>query len=73
MASTSVDIDNYISRFPKETGAKLEQIRAIVKKTAPRAEEVISYKMPAFKLNGTLVWYVLLIQSILGFTLWHQP
>ncbi len=57
MASASVDIDKYISRFPKEIGAKLEQIRAIVKKTAPKAEEVISYKMPAFKLNGMLVWY----------------
>jgi len=57
MASTSVDIDEYISHFPKEVIAKLEQLRATIKKAAPKAEEVISYKMPAFKLNGMLVWY----------------
>lgn len=57
MASTSVDIDEYISRFPNETAAKLEQLRATIKKAAPKAEEIISYKMPAFKLDGMLVWY----------------
>ena len=44
-----VNIDEYISRFPKETRDMLEQIRRTVKKAAPGAEEVISYRMPAFK------------------------
>jgi uncharacterized protein YdhG (YjbR/CyaY superfamily) len=43
--------------FPEETQKKLEQIRKAVKKLAPAAEEVISYGMPAFKLNGMLVFY----------------
>ncbi len=55
--SSSNDIDKYISRFPAEIEAKLEQLRANVKKAAPDAVEIISYKMPAFKLNGILVWY----------------
>ena len=51
------NIDEYISGFPKETQKILEQLRATIKKTAPNAEEVISYAIPAFKLNGMLVWF----------------
>jgi uncharacterized protein YdhG (YjbR/CyaY superfamily) len=35
----------------------LEQVRATIQKAAPEAVELTSYKMPAFKLNGILVWY----------------
>lgn len=35
----------------------LQQIRNTVKKTAPAAEEVISYSMPAFKLNKRILVY----------------
>jgi uncharacterized protein YdhG (YjbR/CyaY superfamily) len=51
------DIDEYISSSPLEIQAILEQLRATIKKAAPLAEEVISYGMPAFKLNGMLVWF----------------
>jgi uncharacterized protein YdhG (YjbR/CyaY superfamily) len=51
------DIDQYISGFPKETQQLLQQIRTAIKKAAPKAEEVISYGMPGFKLNGMLVWF----------------
>lgn len=47
----------YIASFPKEVQAKLEQVRATIKKAAPEAEETISYGMPAFKLNGPLVYF----------------
>jgi uncharacterized protein YdhG (YjbR/CyaY superfamily) len=50
-------IDEYIANFPKETQALLEQIRSTIKETAPEATEVISYQMPAFKLNGILVYF----------------
>jgi hypothetical protein len=30
-----------------------------LKKTAPLAEEIISYRMPAYKLNGILVWFAI--------------
>jgi uncharacterized protein YdhG (YjbR/CyaY superfamily) len=45
-------IDEYIAAFPEETQRALEQIRAAIKAMFPDAEERISYKMPAFKLNG---------------------
>jgi uncharacterized protein YdhG (YjbR/CyaY superfamily) len=50
-------IDEYIVTFPKEKQAILQQIRAAIKEAAPEAQETISYKMPAFKQNGILVWF----------------
>lgn len=50
-------IDEYISGFPKETRKLLKQLRAVTKKAAPKAEEVISYGMPAFKTNRVLVYF----------------
>jgi uncharacterized protein YdhG (YjbR/CyaY superfamily) len=51
------DVNEYIAGFPKEIQAKLEQMRATIKKAAPDAEEVISYGMPGYKLKGSLVWF----------------
>ncbi len=51
------DADNYIALFPESTQKMLQQLRSIIKKAAPAAEEVISYNMPAYKLNGILVYF----------------
>ena len=45
-------IDEYIEGFPEETQKALKEICAAVKALVPDAEEYISYKMPAFKVNG---------------------
>ena len=45
-------IDDYIATFPVETQSALQEIRAAIKALVPNAEEHISYKMPAFKVNG---------------------
>lgn len=50
-------VDEYISAFPTSTQKKLQQIRAIIQKAAPEAQECISYKMPAYKLHGPLVYF----------------
>ena len=50
-------VEEYFSIFPASTRHILEQVRNIIKQTAPQAAEVISYNMPAFKLNGVLVYY----------------
>jgi uncharacterized protein YdhG (YjbR/CyaY superfamily) len=50
-------IDEYIVMFPKEIQPKLQEIRRVIKQAAPNSQEVISYRMPAFKQNGTLVWF----------------
>jgi uncharacterized protein YdhG (YjbR/CyaY superfamily) len=51
------NVDLYIAAFPKHIQERLQEVRAIVQKTAPKAEEVISYNMPAFRLNGMLVFF----------------
>lgn len=50
-------IDEYIATFPEDRQALLEAVRATIKAAAPGAEERISYQMPAFVLNGNLVYF----------------
>ncbi|MGD0504990.1 MAG: DUF1801 domain-containing protein [Steroidobacteraceae bacterium] len=50
-------VDEYIAGFAPDVQAILERIRQTVKTAAPAAEETISYRMPAFKLNGMLVYF----------------
>jgi uncharacterized protein YdhG (YjbR/CyaY superfamily) len=59
MKTTKVpaNIQEYIAYFPVHIQQKLEEIRAAIKKAAPGAEEKISYQMPAFTLNGILVYF----------------
>jgi len=54
---TPKSIDEYIAPFPPEVQAVLEQIRSTVRAAVPGAEERISYRMPAFFLNGVLVYF----------------
>lgn len=51
------EIDQYILRFPESTREKLELLRETILKNAPGATETISYQMPAFRLNGILVYF----------------
>ena len=51
------DIDEYIAGFPPEIQAKLQKIRAAIRKAAPKAEEAIKYSIPTFTLNGNLVHF----------------
>lgn len=50
-------IDQYISEYPGETGKRLQEIRMVIRKAAPLAEEKISYRMPAFTYKGMLVYF----------------
>jgi uncharacterized protein YdhG (YjbR/CyaY superfamily) len=50
-------IDEYIAAFPREIQTILEKIRSTVRAAAPDAQEVISYRMPAFTQNGILVYF----------------
>ncbi|MES2061664.1 MAG: DUF1801 domain-containing protein [Bacteroidota bacterium] len=49
--------DEYIAAFPATVQKRLQQIRAVIKKAAPQAQEVISYGMPAYKINSVLVYF----------------
>ncbi len=50
-------IDEYIAAAPEDVRPILESIRATVSEAVPNAEERISYRMPAFFLDGALVYF----------------
>ena len=50
-------IDEYLATVSFEHRAALEKLRQQIKTAAPKAEECISYQMPAFRQNGGLVWF----------------
>jgi len=52
-----VTIDEYISTFPKEIQIVLEELRQVIRESAPEAEEAIRYQMPTFRINGNLVHF----------------
>ena len=43
--------------FPKNIQDILQKLRRTISKSAPNAEETISYQIPTFKLNGNLVHF----------------
>jgi uncharacterized protein YdhG (YjbR/CyaY superfamily) len=57
LASTPHTIDEYIAAFPPDIQAILKKIRLTIRKAVPQATERISYKMPAFFLNGDLIYF----------------
>ena len=58
MVSTQAkNIDEYISGFPADVRKMLKDMRATIKKAAPKAEEAIKYAMPTFVLHGNLVHF----------------
>ncbi|HEX6368909.1 MAG TPA: DUF1801 domain-containing protein [Longimicrobium sp.] len=49
--------DEYLAALPDDKRSALEQLRRTIRAAAPRAEECISYSLPAFRQNGPLVGY----------------
>ncbi len=45
-------IDEYLAPLSREKRAALEKLRKAIKSVAPKAEECISYGVPAFRLGG---------------------
>ncbi len=50
-------VDEYFDHLPPESRPTLLRLRKTIKAAAPKAEEVISYQMPAFRHHGMLVYY----------------
>lgn len=51
------NVDEYIEGFSREVQVILRRVRKVVREAAPRAQEVITYRMPALKQNGILVYF----------------
>ena len=50
-------VDEYMSQLPEREREILSELRKQIRKAAPDALETISFRMPAYKLNGTLVLF----------------
>ncbi len=50
-------IDEYLAGLSDDKRAALEKLRNTIRRAAPKAEECISYSLPAFRLNGLLVGF----------------
>ena len=57
MASSPKTIDEYLASLSEDKRTALEKLRRIIRAAAPKAEECISYQLPAFRLNGMLVGF----------------
>ena len=57
MSPQHKNIDEYIRSFQPDIQAILAKLRQTIRDAAPEATEVISYKMPAFRQNGILVYF----------------
>jgi uncharacterized protein YdhG (YjbR/CyaY superfamily) len=50
-------MDTYIAEFPENVRELLEELRRVIRESAPQAEETIRYGIPTFRLNGNLVHF----------------
>jgi len=50
-------VDEYIAAQPEPVQGMLQRVRSAIRKAVPRAEEVISYKIPTYKLPGGPMLY----------------
>jgi uncharacterized protein YdhG (YjbR/CyaY superfamily) len=55
MAAKPKTIDEYLAALSDDKRAALEKLRKSIRAAAPKAEECISYQLPAFRQNGMLV------------------
>jgi uncharacterized protein YdhG (YjbR/CyaY superfamily) len=60
-------VDEYIAGFPGNVRTLLEQVRTIIRQSAPQAIEGISWSMPAYKLNGNPLVYFAGHKKHIGF------
>jgi uncharacterized protein YdhG (YjbR/CyaY superfamily) len=52
------DVDEYLAGIPEPARSTLNKLRAAIRSAVPpQATETISYRIPAFKFKGVLVWF----------------
>lgn len=57
-ANAATTVDDYFAMVPAQARNMLEKIRSAIRSVVPKdAEEVISYRMPAFRRKKIIVWY----------------
>ena len=58
MAKTDFrSVDDYLAAQPPAVRAVLERVRGAIRRALPKAEEAISYQIPAYKVEGAVALY----------------
>ena len=57
MNKTLKTVDAYIAKAPLSVRKKLKEVRAAIRKAAPKAQEKISYGMPYYSHQGRLIYF----------------
>ena len=57
MKKAPKSVDTYIKAVPREARVKIIQLRKIIKATAPKAAEGMSYGMPYYEYKGRLAYF----------------
>jgi len=52
---SAIEIDDYLANLEEPKRTTLQKLRQTILDMLPDAEEVISYGMPAFRLNGKVI------------------
>ena len=60
-------IDNYISRFPKETQKLLNKMKRTIKESSLDSVETIGYGIPTFKLKENNLMHFAAFKNHIGF------
>lgn len=56
-AAPPKNVDEYLKSFSGQQKETLEKLRSVIKAAAPKAEETISYGIPAYKQNGMIAYF----------------
>lgn len=59
-------VEEYISNLPVKIQVVLKKLRKIIKESSPEIQEIISYNMPAYKLNGRILLYFAVHKEHIG-------
>ena len=56
-SAPAMTVDDYLAAVSEDARAALAKLRKTIKAAAPKATEVVSYQIPAYKHNGLLVGF----------------
>ena len=57
MSDSGLPVDTYISRFQEYIRKRLEEIRKVIKESAPDSVETMSYGIPTYRQGKNLVHF----------------
>ncbi|MCL2072324.1 MAG: DUF1801 domain-containing protein [Marinilabiliaceae bacterium] len=61
------EIEKYILQYPENVQEILHKIRKLIKDIVPNVEELISYRMPCYKINKKPLVYFAAFKNHIGF------